>query len=439
MAPEVLTRLLASMHAGRLVVVCGAGLSMAPPSSLPSARAIAEACFDKYQLAIDPNCDGSLRENLEALAERFVAMQMLESVFIESLVPWEQFVRPSNPGHAAVADFLATRTAFAALSSNYDILIERRAWDYGAQFESALNGSEAMKTSQRHAPLLKFHGCSHRNKGETIWAPSQLNEPATKTRLESCTTWMAANLLAKDLLVVGFWSDWGYLNSVIGGALADAAPLSITIMDPSPPEVLQSKAPDLWALSQAGNITFNHVQQSGSDALDELRQAFSTNFLRQVLAQGISAIEAHTGAPCDPSWLEIPALSGEGLYDLRRDAEGEPRTRPARKKSPDSHELLGYFHLLMRRAGGQQAEDGYDLNGQKVRVVNGASQVLSHMRSRFVEAPVASPSDIVVAVGATDLGVPANVVREGRAGDLVRPAPLGDWYDLERAIKELSL
>ena len=76
------------MNAGRLLVVCGAGLSMAPPSSLPSARAVAERCFDKYRLESDPNCDLALRDNLEALAEYFAELNTLQSVFIEHLVPW---------------------------------------------------------------------------------------------------------------------------------------------------------------------------------------------------------------------------------------------------------------------------------------------------------------------------------------------------------------
>ena len=37
-------QLLASLAAGRLVVFAGAGLSMAPPSNVPSATALAEQC-----------------------------------------------------------------------------------------------------------------------------------------------------------------------------------------------------------------------------------------------------------------------------------------------------------------------------------------------------------------------------------------------------------
>ncbi|MBP0631332.1 hypothetical protein [Cupriavidus sp. AcVe19-1a] len=116
------------MNAGRLVILCGAGLSMAPPSSLPSAWQVAGMCFDEYQLTIDPLIDPALRDNLEALAEHFVGLDTLKAVFIEHLVPWEEFERPPNRGHAALADFLIAKTVVAGLSSNYDKLIERCAW-----------------------------------------------------------------------------------------------------------------------------------------------------------------------------------------------------------------------------------------------------------------------------------------------------------------------
>jgi transcriptional regulator GlxA family with amidase domain len=66
---ETKARLLASMHAGRLVVICGAGLSMAAPSSLPPAWSVAEASFDKYRATTDPTCDVAMRHNLEAFEQ----------------------------------------------------------------------------------------------------------------------------------------------------------------------------------------------------------------------------------------------------------------------------------------------------------------------------------------------------------------------------------
>lgn len=412
---------------------------MAPPSSLPSARVVAERCFDKYRLESDPNCNPALRDNLEALAEHFAGLNTLQSVFIEHLVPWPEFVRPSNAGHAAIADFLITRAAVAGISSNYDTLIERRAWNYGADFRGSLDGDEATADSVRQAPLLKFHGCSHRDRRATVWAPSQLDDPIISARIMRSKVWMAANLRQKDLLVVGFWSDWEYLNAVIGEALIDVQPLSVTVVDLSPTDALEQKAPQLWQIAHARNVTFEHVRESGAAALDELRRAFSLSYLRQVLDAGRAAFEEATGVQCDPAWLNVGNFDSEALYGLRRDAEGVPAVEPAKLLRPGNPEALGFFHLLLRQAGAVQRADGYDLNGRSIRVLNGAQFILGTLRQKFVEPPATKQSDIVVAVGATDLGVPSNVVRSGRAGDIIRADPAGEWYDLPGARAALGI
>jgi hypothetical protein len=439
LSPEVRARLLASMDAGRLVVVCGAGLSMAPPSNLPSARRVAEMCFDKYASTADPQCDPALRENLEALAEHFATLNTLKTVFIEHLVPWPDFARPSNPGHAAIADFLITRAAVAGLSSNYDILIERCAWAYGADFRGSLDGDEATVHANSQGPLLKFHGCSYRDRSSTVWAPSQLADRTIAKRIAGSKIWISAILRHKDFLVIGFWSDWEYLNQVIGSALKDVAPLSVTVVDLSAADQLEQKAPDLWALAHEPHVTFTHVQESGANVLDELRSAFSTNYLRKIFAVGRAAFEAETGVACDPAWLHVAEFDSEALYGWRQDAEGVPSGSPACRKRPENWEVLGYFHLLLRQAGAEQCEKGYRMNGRTIRVVNGGSAVLSTLRARFIEAPTTITADVVVAVGATDLGLPGNFIRPGRAGDVVRPAARGLWFDVNGARAELNI
>ena len=427
------------MDAGRLVVVCGAGLSMAPPSNLPSAGRVAEMCFDKYALTADPDCDPALRQNLQALAEHFAARNTLKTVFIQNLVPWPDFVRPPNPGHAAIADFLITRAAVASLSSNYDALIERCAWDYGADFQGSLDGDEAIVHANTQGPLLKFHGCAHRDRLSTVWAPSQLADPTIAARIEASKVWLAASLRQKDLLVIGFWSDWGYLNQVVGSALKDVAPLSVTVVDLSSSDQLERKAPGLWALAHGANVRFTHVQESSADVLDELRRTFSTNYLRKILAAGRAAFEEETGKACDPAWLNVAELDSEALYGWRRDAEGVPSGSPASKKDPGELEALGYFHLLLRQAGAEQGEKGYRMNGRIIRVVNGATALLGKLRARFIEPPAAIAADVIVAVGATDAGLPSKVIRPGRAGDVVRPASGGAWFDVQGARAELAI
>jgi hypothetical protein len=432
--PDVKARLLASIEANRLVLMLGAGLSMAPPSSLPSAMGVAARCFDEYTAMANPACSPALRTDLEALAQHFVDQKTLKAVFIDRLVPWSLFVRPPNIGHLAIADFLLTRAAASALSTNYDILVERAAWDYGGQFVSSLDGDEANVQAADHSPLLKFHGCSQRDRNNTVWSKSQLAEAAIADRIAKSTNWITANLREKDLLVVGFWSDWSYFNDILGRALANVSPLSVVLVDPENPASLQSKAPGLWGLAHKADVTFIHIQESGATVLDELRRAFSQGFLRRVLRAGIQPLEAETHEPCDPTWLDVADLDSESLYGQRRDAEGIPATLPAKQRNPGASELLGFFHLLLKRAGAVQVPEGYELNGQGVRVVNGAGSILSQLRNRFLEAPVlSSAATIVAAIGATDLGVPGNVVRAGRPSDIVRPAAPARWLDFRDA------
>ena len=69
MQAEVKTKLLASMHAGRLVVVCGAGLSMAAPSSLPAAwRVAGHEALDEHGLE-RVKVDKVLRERFEIVTQ----------------------------------------------------------------------------------------------------------------------------------------------------------------------------------------------------------------------------------------------------------------------------------------------------------------------------------------------------------------------------------
>jgi hypothetical protein len=436
---ELTARLLASMEAGRLVAVCGAGLSMAPPSSLPSAKAVAQVCFDAYVVAIDPDGDRALRDDLEGLAQHFANLGTIKTVFIERLVPWKDFVRPPNPGHAAVADFLITGASASALSANYDCLIERQAWDYGADFLSSLDGDEATVRAAVHSPLLKFHGCSIRDRKETVWSKSQLGDPVIADRIAKSRTWMAANLREKDLLVIGFWSDWAYLNEILGKALLDVSPLSITVVHKAAADQLEAKAPDLWALAHAERVMFCHVAESGADVLDELRRAFSRAYLRKVLHAGKEAFEEQIGAPCNPAWLTVLGNDSEALYGLRRDAEGVPSGVPAKLKSPGHCEVLGLFHLLLRRAGAVSTAHGYELAGRTIRVINGTNSVLSRLQSRFLEAPSIPTADVIAAIGAEDFGLPGNIVRQGRVGDIVRPAAGGRWVDLKGARELLQV
>ena len=84
-------RLLTSIETDRLVIFCGAGLSMAAPSSVPSARRLAEMCSIKYQEITGSPVPGEAKEDLKRLAEFFHAQGNFHSLFLQCLIPWYLF------------------------------------------------------------------------------------------------------------------------------------------------------------------------------------------------------------------------------------------------------------------------------------------------------------------------------------------------------------
>ncbi len=153
-----------------------------------------------------------------------------------------------------------------------------------------------------------------------------------------------------------------------------------------------------------------------------------TDGVKQVVSDGVKKVAA--------KGEEVAKKGALRTQHLRQ----RPRqTAAATKLRPENLEALGFFHLLLRQAGAEQRPGGYILNGRKVRVVNGASAVLSKLRSQFVEAPTMVAADVTVAVGATDIGLPGNVVRSGRPGDFIRPAADGNWFDVAGARAELNI
>jgi hypothetical protein len=170
-----LTRLTGSIEANHLVILCGAGLSMPAPSNLISAVSVARRCYDKWKPT--ETLPAPLRDDIDRLAGHLYAQGQFEDVFLSVLVPWDDLVGEPNSGHAAVADLLISRAASATLSANFDPLIEQWAERRKVAMRGALNGAEAVEFTTRSNPLLKFHGCLHRNPDNTLWTQEQLADP----------------------------------------------------------------------------------------------------------------------------------------------------------------------------------------------------------------------------------------------------------------------
>jgi hypothetical protein len=319
LSSSLITRLLGAIETDSLIFLCGAGLSVASPSDLLSAVRVAQICYDRWQPteALDP----ALRNDLDQLAGHFHSRGDLEKLFIIGLVPWNELLGTPNKGHAAIADFLISRGAHAALSANFDSMIENWAEALKIDLRGALTGQEAMTFANTN-PLIKFHGCHRRDRERTLWTQRQLTDSVIQSRVKSCSEWMNLALPEKHLVVVGFWTDWGYLNDVLAEAFTIGNASSVTVIDPSPMIDLKAKAPKLWAKLNDLSRIFEHVQASGADVLDELRTAYSRTWARKFYALGTNLMQTAGGAVA----LVAPfdTLVGENLYNLRRDAEGIP-------------------------------------------------------------------------------------------------------------------
>jgi hypothetical protein len=154
------TRLLGSIETNSLVFLCGAGLSMAPPTSLPSAVSVSRHCYDKW-VPIEL-LDPALRDDVDKLAAHFHTAGEFEK-FIK-IVPWNELVGQPNKGHAAISDLLVCRGAHAALSANFDPMIEHWANEHKIAMRGALTGHEATAFLTVSNPLVKFHGCLQRDR-----------------------------------------------------------------------------------------------------------------------------------------------------------------------------------------------------------------------------------------------------------------------------------
>jgi hypothetical protein len=115
LSTDLTTRLLGATQSDSLVFLCGAGLSIAPPSDLPSALRVSQVCYDAW-VQTEP-LDPTLRDNIGNLAGHFYRRGDFKRVFIRRLVPWNEFAGVPNSAHAAVCDLLISRGAHAALSA----------------------------------------------------------------------------------------------------------------------------------------------------------------------------------------------------------------------------------------------------------------------------------------------------------------------------------
>ena len=441
MREELAVRLMSSIGAGRLTLLLGAGLSIPDPSSVPSAKRVAQQCAElHYRKTGEDLRDLDPVDPLGTLASEFYARNALTTIFIPQLVDWTPFRRPNpNDGHLAVADLICASLVDWVATTNFDTLVETGAQALGeVNCVPATTAAEAQRP-QSLKPYVKLHGCCLRQPSNTLWCTEQLETPPWSHTVADFRDWLRVQMTERDLVLVGFWSDWAYLNQALTSCLTQANPRTIIVVDPAEPDLLKAKAPELWSWVQSSDVHFVHEQLSGDQFLLALTVRIGRNFVRQVFNS------AGDGVPTELDFesLGLHDLDRAALYDLRRDLTGRSRGQPVRESEPDpSYDGIAHFiNALVTRGG---VFDGAEivLNGQRIRVIKGAGRMISRMRDEFQTEGFVHPTpDLVVCVGSTDDGgVPADIARgDFTEPTVVRSGTSGQWMTQLEAEKHLGL
>jgi hypothetical protein len=426
-----------ALFADRLALLCGAGLSMAAPSSLPSAATLAWRAKEKYDATYVPD-RAPLPELIDDQAQFFFERGELANVYLRTFIDHDAFAAEPNKGHIAAADLLLTNAVATAISTNVDTLVETAGNMLFGQIGVGVSRNQVAALPAGKAPFLKIHGCWS-NPPETVWAPGQVLVDPIRTRIEECAPWLQNRLLDRDLIIVGYWTDWDYLNEVLETTLGAVAPSRVIVVDPCETADFEDKAPALFALGGRATVEFCHVRESGDAFLDALRVKFSQAFVRRVLHGGREAYEAHTLTAPEAAWLQPVSSDSTILWQIRRDLEGRNPNEPSKSREPSPQPLLG-MTLLQLQAGGAVADGSYwNIGGRRVRVLSAANRPLHQVEAAFARetAPIVAP-EITIAVGAESVALPASIARGPTSGSIARGSA-GRWLSRTDAIAELGL
>lgn len=209
----------------------------------------------------------------------------------------------------------------------------------------ALTRAEATRPLP-HMPNVKLHGCFRRDPQQTLWSTRQLQVDPFHDRVKEFTEWLPSVLLERDLLSVGFRSDWSYLNDVLSSVIRESQANRIVLVNPSDPQILQTKAKGLWELAHQDSVEFIHEREYGKDFLTELRQAYSFNFMRRLVSSGGPTFKQVMGreARACTGFKDLPMLD---LYEWRRDSTCH-RSQDCQENDSGRDDASGSAHCISR-------------------------------------------------------------------------------------------
>ena len=410
---------------------------MAAPSSIPSAAQLAHSAKEKYDATFG-STRPPLPEAIEDQAQFFFNQDELYTVYLRTYIDRDAFSGWPNSGHFSVADLMLTGGIKTTVSTNVDTLIEAAGNMLFGHIGSGVCRMHMLNLPDDKAPLLKIHGCWNDPVG-TIWATNQIDTDPIMTRIGECAQWLETRLANRDLLVVGYSTDWDYLNQVLENSLGTVNPSRVIVVDPCETAEFEEKAPALYSLGRRATMDFVHVRSSSDTFLKRLRVDFSKSFIRRILHSGKTAFQENAGYDATAAWLEPGSEDPEILWQMRRDLEGCKPNKPAKQRDPADEPLIGMTILQLQARGAVSDGSYWKLGETRIRVVRSANQPLHEVKAAFSgKLPPAIAPDVTVAVGAESYLLPPNIARGSGNGSIVR-GPSGKWLSRGDAVKEFDL
>jgi hypothetical protein len=250
---------------------------------------------------------------------------------------------------------------------------------------------------------------------------------------------LKVRLLDRDLIIVGYATDWDYLNDALAAVLGAARPARVIVVNPDDGVAFERKAPVLYQLGQRASTSFAHVRSTASAFLAALRLAFSKSFVRRILYAGADEYRHQTGVDPHFDWTEPPNVDNDTFWKMRRDLEGRLPTEPAQAHNPPDEPLIGLTLLQLQARGAIPDGSYWLLDGHRIRVLRGLNTPLHRVQMAFERevAPIIAP-DIVVVVGAEAHALPANIAR-GETRSTIARGTASRWMTRLEAVEILGL
>lgn len=334
--------LLALIRQGKVTPFVGAGISMMPPTLLPSASQLAAELIHAGL--------GKPGEDLEQIAEDCWQASGDERVFVGALPISKWRVRPTNECHKVLAELAAEGLVRTILTTNWDTCLEAALRETGVPYTPIARNEDLATSDATSARVAKLNGCIEQ--AGTI--------KARRTDVDSpdwCSEWtkalLASNVLSSSLLFVGYSGASRAATRTIEAIRKEPHSAGLDwVVDRIAKEKAEESERSSDFLSALGVAIDKYLEWDAKSFFEELREQIYPLLLSAPMGQAKTLVENLLGpTSIDPpdiveavdqfreSWR---ALGQSGAQSLLKSAMHRPDGLPYAPVVPTA-EVLGRY------------------------------------------------------------------------------------------------